>query len=402
MLACGTCMGIPTHVGALADASYARRGQVPREPSVPGMDTFDIETVIIGAGQAGLATGYHLQRHGRPFVILDANARVGDGWRRQWDTLALYSPAQYDGLPGLPFPAKKWTFPGKDQVADYLESYARHFALPLVLETRVERLERDAEQYVVTTDRARYRCDNVVVATGTFGRTPQVPDIARELGPEILQLHSSEYRRPGQLSDGPVLVVGASHSGTDIAYEVAQTHPTILAGRDCGQIPPRLDSRAIRVVFPVLLFAWRHVVTRRTPIGRKAMSHIRFHGGPMLRVKRADLAARGVERVTSRVEEVRDGLPVVDGTPRDVANVVWATGFEQAFDWIRLPILGADGYPREDRGVAADFAGLFFCGLSFQYSFSSMLLAGAGRDAAYVVDRLVARQRRSASLAAAA
>ena len=361
-----------------------------------------IETVIIGAGQAGLATGYHLQRRGRPFVILDASARVGDNWRRQWDTLKLYSPAQYDGLPGMPFPAKKWTFPGKDQVGDFLETYANHFELPIALETRVQKLERDGEQYVVTTDRGRYRCDNVVVATGTFGRTPKVPAIATELDPGILQMHSSEYRRPGQLREGPVLVVGASHSGTDIAFEVAENHPTILAGRDPGEIPPRLESPMMHLIFPVLLFAWKHVVTRRTPMGRKEMEEIRFHGGPMLRVKRSDLTGRGVERFTSRVEEVRDGLPVVDGTPREVANVVWATGFQQAFDWIKLPIFGEDGYPHEMRGVVDAAPGLFFCGLSFQYSFSSMLLAGAGRDASYVVDRLVARRKQTERVPVAA
>lgn len=366
------------------------------------MDTIEIETVIIGAGQAGLAAGHHLQRRGRPFVILDAASRVGDNWRRQWDTLQLYSPAQYDNLPGLPFPARKWTFPGKDEVGDYLEGYARHFDLPVSLGTRVRRLQRHGDQYVVTTDRGRYLCDNVVVATGTFGRTPYIPAVADQLDPAILQLHSSEYRRPGQLRDGPVLVVGASHSGTDVAFEVALGHPTILAGRDCGQIPPRLDSRAMHLLFPVLLVLWRHVVTRRTPVGRKQMSHVRFHGGPSLRVKRSDLTARGVERVTSRIEEVRDGLPVVDGTPRDVANVVWATGFRQVFDWIDLPVVDDDGYPRETRGVVAEAPGLYFTGLSFQYSFSSMLIAGAGRDAEYVVDHLVARQRQSEGVATVA
>jgi putative flavoprotein involved in K+ transport len=366
------------------------------------MDTTEIETVIVGAGQAGLATGYHLQRRGRPFVILDSGSRVGDNWRRQWDTLKLYSPAQYDSLPGLAFPARKWTFPGKDEVGDYLEAYARRFELPVTLETKVLTLERDGERYLVTTDRGRYRCDDVVVATGTFGRTPAIPAIADQLDPAILQMHSSEYRRPAQLRDGRVLVVGASHSGADIAFETTQTHPTILAGRDCGQIPPRIDSLGMHLVFPVLLFAWRHVVTRRTPIGRKAMPHIRFHGGPMLRVKRSDLADRGVERITSRIEEVRDGLPVVDGVPRDVANVVWATGFQHSFDWIRLPIIGADGYPRETRGVVDEAPGLFFCGLSFQYSFSSMLITGAGHDAAYVADRIVARQQQSAGVPVAA
>jgi putative flavoprotein involved in K+ transport len=366
------------------------------------MNITRIETVVIGAGQAGLATGYHLQRRGRPFVILDAATRVGDHWRQQWDTLALYSPAQYDSLPGLSFPAERWTFPGKDAVGDYLEAYAGHFRMPVVLRTRVQRLERDGDQYVVSADRGTYRCDNVVVATGTFGRTPHVPAVATQLDTAILQLHSSGYRRPDQLRDGSVLVVGASHSGTDIAYEVAQTHHTVLAGRDCGQIPPPLDSRRMRLLFPVLLFAWRHLVTRRTPVGRKAMPHIRLHGGPMLRVKRSDLAARGVERVTSRIEEVQGGLPVVDGAPRDVANVIWATGFQQDFGWIRLPVFGEDGYPREARGVVDEAPGLFFCGLSFQYSFSSMLITGAGRDAEYVVDRLVARGRQPAELPTAA
>lgn len=356
------------------------------------MDTTRIETVVIGAGQAGLATGYHLRRRGRAFVVLDAASRVGDQWRHQWDTLALYSPAQYDSLPGLPFPARRWTFPGKDDVADYLGAYARHFELPVITDTRVRQVRRAGGHYVVTTDRGTWTCDNVVVATGTFGRTPYVPAVAARLDPAILQLHSSQYRRPGQLHDGPVLVVGASHSGTDIAYEVAATRPTILAGRDCGQVPPRLDSRAMHILFPVLLRAWRHVLTRRTPMGRRMLPHVRGHGGPALRVKRADLAARDVERVTSRVEEARDGLPVVDGTPRQVASVVWATGFRQVFDWVDLPVFGPDGYPSELRGIVPEAPGLYFCGLAFQHGFSSMLIAGAGRDAAYVARRIAARQ----------
>ncbi len=275
-----------------------------------------IDTVVIGAGQSGLATGYHLQRRGLPFVILDAADRVGDGWRHQWDSLRLYSPARYDALPGMAFPAPAWSYPGKDQVADYLESYAQHFDLPVRLRTRVRALEADGDHgYVVRTDTGDHHCSNVVVATGTFGRTPHVPDLADRLDPSILQLHSSEYRRPGQLREGPVLVVGASHSGSDIAYEAAATHPTILAGRDCGQIPPRLDSAKMRLLFPVLMLVWNHVLNRRTPVGRRALPHVRHHGGPMLRVKRSDLAGRGVERVTSRVEAVEDGRPVVDGDP---------------------------------------------------------------------------------------
>lgn len=364
------------------------------------MNTIEIDTVIVGAGQAGLATARQLSAHGQPCVVLEANSRIGDGWRRQWDSLRLYTPAQYDGLPGLPFPAKRWSFPGKDQVADYLAEYAEVFDLPVQLDTRVRRLTRGGSGFLVETDRGAYSCRHVVVATGTFGRTPHIPAVAEQLDPGILQLHSSQYRRPGQLQNGPVLVVGASHSGSDIAWEVAEGHQTILAGRDCGQIPPRLESPAMRALFPVMLFAWRHVLTRRTPMGRRQMAHVRGHGGPMLRVKRADLDARGVERVTSRIEEARKGLPVVDGTAREVTNVVWATGFDQDFGWIDLDVVGADGWPREFRGEADDIAGLHFCGLSFQYSFSSMLLPGVGRDAARIARRIMADAKHEATTAA--
>jgi putative flavoprotein involved in K+ transport len=359
-----------------------------------------IETVVIGAGQAGLSTAYHLKKQGRHCVVLDRNQRIGDGWRQQWDSLRLYSPAKYDGLPGMPFPGKRSAFPGKDELADYLESYAQRFDIPVRLGVRVSRLSAkdSGDGFVVDTSTGRLSCDNVVVATGTFGRTPSVPDFARDLDPSILQLHSSEYRRPGQLRDGPVLVVGASHSGCDIAYEAAATRPTTLVGRDCGEIPVPLDSRRMKMIWPVLMFLWRHVVTRRTPIGRKEMGHLRFHGGPMLRVQRSDLAERGVVRNESRVEGVQGGLPALaDGTVVDVANVVWATGFRQEFDWIDLPVFGEDGYPTEYRGVCEDAPGLFFCGLSFQYAFSSMLVGGCGRDAEYVARRIAARTPRRTS-----
>ena len=365
------------------------------------MTTEHIETAIIGSGQAGLATAYHLQRLGRPCLILDANPHVGDNWRTQWDSLRLYTPAGYDGLPGLPFPGPRWSYPTKDQVAAYLTAYARRFALPVRTLSRVERLEAADGKYVLRLGNDRIVADNVVVATGTFGRTPSLPDFALDLDPSIRQLHSSEYRRPEQLKPGSVLVVGASHSGTDIAFEVASTHPTILAGRDLGQMPVRLDHWTARLFLPTFVFIGRHVITRRTPMGRKAMDEVRFHGLPMLRVKRSDLKARGVERVVERVTGIQDGRPVLaDGRVLDVTNVVWCTGFRQVFDWIELPIFGADGWPLEMRGVVPAAPGLFFCGLAFQYAFSSTVLPGVGRDAAYIAKQIDARVARSYALVA--
>jgi putative flavoprotein involved in K+ transport len=352
-----------------------------------------IETLIVGAGQAGLATGYHLDRKGREFLIVDGNDRVGDNWRQHYDSLRLYTPAQYCNLPGLAFPAEKHSFPGKDEVADYLESYAVRFSLPVRLRTRIDRLEAAPDGgFVARIGPDTIHCDNVVIATGSFGRTPKLPAFASQLDPRIRQLHSSEYKRPSQLADGPTLVVGASHSGCDLAYEIAQTRPTTLVGRDCGQVPVEWGSRGLKVVMPILIQVWKHVLTRRTPMGRKEMHEVRNHGGPMLRVKRHHLEERGVQRIEQRVEGVVDGKPMLaDGQVLDVANVVWCTGFGQVYDWVDLPMLGEDGWPAEYRGVVESVPGLFFCGLAFQYAFSSMVLPGVGRDADFVACKIVAR-----------
>jgi putative flavoprotein involved in K+ transport len=363
------------------------------------------DTVVIGGGQAGLAVGYHLSGRGHDFVILDAHERVGDNWRRHWDSLRLYSPAGRDGLPGMPFPAPGHTFPTKDQVADYLEAYVDRFDLPVRGGTRVERLSAHGSGYLVDCGDVRFEADNVVVATGTFGRTPYVPGVAADLAPAIRQLHSSEYRNPDQLAPGAVLVVGASHSGGDIAYEVASTHETILCGRDTGQIPPRLEGKAMRALFPVLWFVWGHVMSVRTPVGRRERQNARHHGAPFLRVKREDLEALGVERITERVTGTEAGLPVLgDGRVLEVANVVWCTGFRQDYGWIDLPVIGEDGWPREERGVVTSSPGLYFSGLCFQSSFRSMLIGGAGADAEYVVRHLLRHrtQQRPAVASAAA
>ena len=356
------------------------------------MRTEHVETVIIGAGQAGLATGYHLQQARMSFVILDGESRVGDGWRHQWDTLRLFSPAWADSLPGLPNPAPRWSFPSKDEFADYLETYAATFGLPVRLASRATSVTADGAGFVVTTGQARIECDNVVVCTGTFGRTPRMPGFADQLDPSIRQLHSSEYRRPAQLAEGTVLVVGASHSGCDIAYEAAEAHPTVMVGPDRGQIPVPFSSPLMMVVYPMMLFAFTHVLTRSNPLGRKARGEFR-HGGPRLRVQERDLAERGVDWAQGRVVGVVDGRPVLDdGRVVDPGTVVWCTGFRQVFDWVHLPAFDEDGWPREYRGVVEGVPGLFFCGIQFQYSAASMVIHGVGRDAAHVAGLIARRQ----------
>ena len=358
-----------------------------------------LDTVVIGAGQAGLSAGYYLKRLGIAFAILDADARIGDHWRDRWDSLKLYSPARYDALPGMRFPAPSSHWPTAREMADYLEAYARKLDLPVWSGTRVERVEPVDGGFIVSTaDGARLSARQVIVATGPF-REPHVPSFAAELDPSIRQLHSHEYRNPSQLRDGPVLVVGLSHSGADIAFEAANAgHPTILSGRSHGQMPIRVtDSKRAMIGWPVVELFFKHIATIRTPIGRRLRPEVRMGGGPLLRIRLQDLDRAGVERHDEKTVGALDGRPMLaDGTVLDVANVIWATGYRPDYSFVAADVVGVDGWPVEQRGVSPTVDGLYFLGVPFQYAFASMLVTGAGRDAKYVVERLAQGLRSSA------
>jgi putative flavoprotein involved in K+ transport len=348
------------------------------------------ETVVVGGGQAGLSVGYHLKRHGRSFVILDANDRIGDNWRARWDSLRLYSPAFRDGLPGLAFPAPPASYPTAREMGDYLEAYATELELPVRSRVAVDELVKPDGRYVVRAGDETFEAENVVLATGVF-QTPHVPDFAGDLDPSITQLHSNHYRNLSQLQPGPVLVVGASHSGSDIAFEASATHEVVLSGKDTGQIPVPIESRRGRMFFRGLFFVGSRVLTADTPMGRKVRPHIRHGGGPLLRYRRKNLRVAGVERVLARTVGVDGGLPVLDdGRVLEVRNVVWCTGFRPDYSWIRFPFaIGDDGYPEQYRGVISSSPGLYVVGLPFLHSFASMFIGGAGRDAERVVAHIV-------------
>jgi putative flavoprotein involved in K+ transport len=356
--------------------------------AVASTETFD--TIVIGGGQAGLSVGYYLKKQGRPFVILDANERIGGSWRtRTWDSLRLFSPARYDGLPGWSFPASGWSYPTARETADYLEAYAARFDLPVRSGMAVTRLAKDGDRYVVDCGERRFAADYVVVATGFYGK-PSVPDFASELDPRIVQMHSSDYKDPSQLNPGGVLLVGAGNSGADIGMEVSATHRTWLSGRDKGQFPLRIEHPLRRLVVPILWFVASHVLTVKTPIGRKVRPHVIKAGAPLIRVKSKDLLAAGVERV-AKTTGTQDGLPVLeDGRVLDVANVIWCTGFRQDFSWIDVPVFGEDSGPMHERGVASA-PGLYFVGLDFLYSFTSENVGGVGRDARHIAKHIASR-----------
>jgi putative flavoprotein involved in K+ transport len=356
------------------------------------MQTERFDTVVIGAGQAGLVTGYHLQGAGRSFVILDGDERVGDAWRRRYDSLRLFTPAYACALDGMPFPSKDSTCPTKDEFADYLEAYAARFQLPVRMGVRVDGVRREGDRYVVSAGDRTFEATNVVVASGAH-RAPRVPVFAADLDPSIVQLHSSAYRNSSQLHQGRVLVVGVGNSGADIALEVAQTHPTTLSGSPTGHIPPDIDGWIARnVVFHLIRFLGVHVFTRRNPIGRKAIASMSAKGGMLVRVKPKWLEAAGVVNV-GRTIDIRDGKPVVEGGEvlADVTNVVWCVGFRQDLSWIDLPVFGEDGGPMHERGVVTSEPGLYFMGLPFQFAAASDVIPGMGRDARWIVKQLVRR-----------
>jgi putative flavoprotein involved in K+ transport len=349
-----------------------------------------VETVIVGGGQAGLTAGYYLAKNGRSFVILDENDRIGDAWRRRWDSLRLFTPARFSDLPGLRLQAPAWSFPTKDELADYLEAYAARFELPVRTGVSVDRLSRSNGRFVVSAGEQRFEAAHVVVATGAH-QIPRLPEFTPELDPNIVQLHSSEYLNPSQLQEGAVLVVGVGNSGAEIALELSRTRRCSLAGSATGEIPVRHGTRRARIGFRVFRFVGHHVLRADTWIGRKLGPKLIAKGDPLIRTRQKDLAAAGVDRVT-RVVAVRDGLPVLeDDRVLEVANVVWCTGFRTDFAWIDLPVFGDDAQPEHYRGVVESEPGLYFVGLPFLYSLSSDVLPNRGRDAEYIAEHIVAR-----------
>ncbi|KQW04729.1 portal protein [Leifsonia sp. Root4] len=355
-------------------------------------DVTTVDTVVIGGGQAGLAIGYFLAKQGRDFVILDTHERIGDAWRLRWDSLRLFTPAKYDGLPGMRFPGDRLGFPTKDEVADYLESYAARFQLPVQTGVRVDRVRFEDGCFIATADGHRWESNNVVLTTGGQ-HAPKVPEFAARLAPDIVQLHSSGYRNPAQLPTGPTLVVGVGNSGAEIARELIQTLPTSLAGKAAGELPIHHGRAAARFALPVVRFLGLHVLTLRTPLGRQALATLGVHADPLIRTKVRDLADAGVSLVP-RVTGVRDGRPVLaDGRVCEVSSVIWCTGYRNEFDWVEVPAFDEEGRPRHHRGVVRSVPGLYVLGQELLFAAVSATLPGIGRDAAYLARQLAAGAR---------
>jgi putative flavoprotein involved in K+ transport len=338
---------------------------------------------VVGAGQAGLAVGWHLARTGLRFLLLDTAPELGHSWRSRWDALTLFTPSEYDGLPGLAFPAPSGAYPTKDEVADYLTQYATTFDLPVLLNTTVLRLTRADDGFVAETSQGKLRARQVVVATGAFQR-PVIPDLTEQFDSAVTQLHSSEYRNPAALPDGKVLVVGAGNSGLQIAAELSATREVAVAsGSRTLRLPQRILGRD--------LFWW---LTRTglmgqpvdSPVGRR----IRSRGELVIGTRHSDLTRSGV-RFHPRLRGASGrSARFADGTSSEVDTVLWATGFRPDYAWIDVPGVTDGRDIRHRRGVTEE-PGLYFVGLPWQHTRGSALLGFVKDDAEFVSGEVVQR-----------
>jgi putative flavoprotein involved in K+ transport len=345
--------------------------------------------IIIGAGQAGLAAGYHLLMAGEDFVIIDSVKRIGDSWRKRWDSLTLFTPSQFDGLPGLSFPKARGTMPSKDEMADYLDEYAEKFNLPIRLEENIQNLSCKQSGFEITTVKGILKCDKVIIATGT-NPLPRIPEFAKDLDKSIHQVHSSQYINPESLSPGNVLVVGAATSGVEIAIELAGSRHTFISGHPTYHIPDEIFRYASS------LYWWfaSNILTVNTAIGRRARKNLLKGGGPLVGVSVKDLVDAGVEQI-SRMSGVENGRPkFADGLKLNVSSVIWATGFKPDFSWIDVKVTDdKNGWPLTKRGVSNNVKGMYFMGMIFQYSRTSGLVGGVGKDAAFIVKHILQQKK---------
>jgi putative flavoprotein involved in K+ transport len=338
------------------------------------------EVVVVGGGQAGLAIGYHLAQQGRDFTILEAAKEPAAAWRQRWDSLRLFTPARYDALPGLAFPGDPDRYPGRDDVVAYLTDYARRFDLPVELDSPVRAIRKSGESYLVELEDRAYEAQQVVVASGPF-QVPFVPAIAERLGPKVAQLHSTAYRSPEALPDGPVLVVGGGNTGFQIAEELSASREVHLSiGSRQMPLPQRILGRDLFWYLDATGLIRKTTASR---IGSRMAARDTLIGSTPRALRRR----HGVELHDRAVDASGSSVSFSDGTGVDVEAVVWATGFRVDHSWVDVPVFDEDGHLVHRRGVT-ESPGLYFLGLSWQHTRGSALLGWVKDDAEYIAQRI--------------
>lgn len=342
----------------------------------------DVDVLVIGAGQAGLAMAYHLGKKSASYLLLDSHPRIGDSWRNRYDSLKLFTPRSSNALPGLKMPGDPHGYPSKDEVADYLESYARHHNISVRTNEKVEKVVQESNGFRVTTSQGEWTARNVVVAAGPFHK-PFIPQLPGAVSDSVYQVHAAAYRNPSQLQEGAVVVIGAGNSGVQIAAELSATGRDVYlsVGEPMKLLPYQLLSRSI--------FWWLNKlgitrVTVNSKIGRKISKRAPIIGKEIKR-----LISRGEVKLRQRAQSI-DGRTVTfaDGTSCEVSNIIWSTGYRNDYSWLQAPgLLDQEGKVIHDRGKTP-VPGVYFLGLHWQYTLGSGMLLGVGEDAEYLASLL--------------
>ncbi|OKL37937.1 flavin-containing monooxygenase [Domibacillus mangrovi] len=340
------------------------------------------QTIIIGAGQAGLAMGYYLKEMNQSFLILDKNQEIGDEWRNRYDSLVLFTPRMYSSLPGLSLTGDPQGFPMKDEIANYLEYYSNHFELPVQLRTEVLVVRKEMDHFFIKTEDREYKAENIVVASGPFQK-PNIPLFAKSLSSDVLQIHSSQYKNPQQLRSGNVLVVGGGNSGAQIAVELSNERKTYLSiSQKIKFFPLEIGNKSIFWWFDKagILKAPRH-----SWIAKK----IQASGDPIFGSElKGALASQAVVQKSRAVDGEDTKIRFQDQSMLEVHNIVWSTGFVWDYSWLEVNgVLNYEGRPIHKRGITQT-SGLYFLGLPWQYRRGSTLLQGVGEDAKYIAEHI--------------
>jgi putative flavoprotein involved in K+ transport len=347
--------------------------------------TSSYEVVVVGAGQAGLTMGYFLRRQGRRFVILERARQVAPAWRERWDSLTLFTPRRYSELPGLPFPGDPDGYPTRDEVIAYLDRYAETFGLPIEPNSKVNMVDlAEEERFRLEVDARTITADQLVVATGPF-QTPYVPKLAERLADDVFQTHAVGYRRPGDVPQGTVLVVGGGNTGFQIAKELSSTRKVVLSvGSRQTPLPQRLLGRDLFWWLTKARILDKSVETR---LGQRLSTRETLIGSSPRELKKR----YGVELKPRVVDADAYAFRFQDGSELQVNAVIWATGYWPDYSWIKLPVFGENGRLRHRRGVT-DVPGLCFLGLTWQYTRGSALIGWVRDDAEFIAEQIAAHQ----------
>jgi putative flavoprotein involved in K+ transport len=353
-----------------------------REPPTDSDGSYDV--LVIGAGQTGLTVGYYLQQAGLRFLIVDAAEQVGSAWARRWESLVLFTPRRYNAMPGLPFDGEPDEEPTRGEVIDYLRRYATELDLPVDPNSRVTTLDHREGRYAAELPARTILADQVIVATGPF-QQPRIPPFAASVASDVYQTHSAGYRRPSDLPPGRVVVVGGGNTGYQIAEELAADHEVVLAvGSRQTPLPLRLLGRQIFWWLTKLGVLGISVESR---LGRRLSDRETLIGSSPRRAK-----GFGITLKARAVDASGRTVRFADGTKTDADAIIWATGYESDYSWIRVPVVDEGGRVRHHRGVT-DQPGLYFLGLQWQYTRGSALLGFGSDDAKYIAQQITAHRQ---------